>query len=76
MSPASRKAQAKSGAGAVSADADGVAERVGAFVDVGDAAVEAQLGDVVGDIGQRAVRRLAHRQRLLAELRPAARPAR
>ena len=51
MSPASRKAQAKSGDGRGFGRADGVGQRIGAFVDVRDAAVEAQPRDVVGDIG-------------------------
>ena len=48
--------------------ADGVRQRIGAFVDMRDTAVEAQPGDIVGDVGQRPVGGLADDQRLLAEL--------
>ena len=40
--------------------ADGVRQRIGELIDMGDAAVEAQFADIVGDIMQRAMGGLAH----------------
>ena len=52
--------------------APGIGERrlqnIGEFVDMGDAAVETQLFDVLGDPGQRAVGRLAQADRRAEKL--------
>ena len=69
MSPASRKAQRRSARGRFFDVADGVTQRVGKFVDMSHAAVEAQFVDIVGDMSKRAMRSFAYGKGLLTKCR-------
>ena len=72
MSPASRNRPGEIGRRRRLGRTDTIRKRIGELVDMRDAAVEAQPGDIVGDVGQSAVGGLAHFERFRTECRGAA----